>query len=291
MRLREGPRRRLRLFLGRGGALSVGFAVMALAALGAKPGDTDLVFVAADGGSTRITRAQLLASCAAQTVSVDDPYYEARKTFLACPLEAVLMAGFGRDAEALRASDFLLEARDGYTRPARGVQLFEGGAFLALGEAGRPLGDFDPIDRRQVDPGPYYLVWQGRGRSDPHRYPWPYQLARIREASVDELFPQMLPQGLAPEAPAWRGLRIFQTQCIACHSINRQGGKVGPELNLPRSIVEYRPVDQLKAFIRDPSSFRYTAMPANPGLSDRDLVDLIAYFEAMRQRKHDLGAE
>ena len=42
---------------------------------------------------------------------------------------------------------------------------------------------------------------------------------------------------------------------------------------------------QLKAFIRDPQSFRYTRMPANPQLSDRDLDDLVAYFEAMRERK------
>ena len=28
-------------------------------------------------------------------------------------------------------------------------------------------------------PGPFYVVWTGPGRNDAHRYPWPYQLARI----------------------------------------------------------------------------------------------------------------
>ena len=58
---------------------------------------------------------------------------------------------------------------------------------------------------------------------------------------------------------------------------------------LPRSIVEYRDPLQLKEFIRDPQSFRYTRMPANPQLSDRDLDDLVAYFHAMRARKQVPG--
>jgi cytochrome c1 len=62
---------------------------------------------------------------------------------------------------------------------------------------------------------------------------------------------------------------------------------VGPELNLPQSIVEYRDVEQLKLFVRDPQSFRYTRMPANEHLSDADLADLIAYFQAMKVRKND----
>ena len=72
-----------------------------------------------------------------------------------------------------------------------------------------------------------------------------------------------------------------------CHSINGEGGTVGPELNVPRSIVEYRPIEQLKAFIRDPQSFRYSAMPAHRHLSDEELDALIAYFRAMSQRKRD----
>ena len=41
------------------------------------------------------------------------------------------------------------------------------------------------------------------------------------------------------------------------------------------------------AFVRDPQSFRYTSMPANPHLSDADLDALVAYFRAMSQRKRD----
>ena len=66
-----------------------------------------------------------------------------------------------------------------------------------------------------------------------------------------------------------------------------QGGRVGPDLNVPRSIVEYRPIAQIKAYVKNPASFRYTSMPAHPGLSEADLDALIAYFSAMRARKQD----
>ena len=66
-------------------------------------------------------------------------------------------------------------------------------------------------------------------------------------------------------------------------------GRVGPDLNVPRSIVEYRPTEQIRAYVRDPGSFRHTSMPAHHHLSDVDLDGLLAYFHAMSQRKHDPG--
>ena len=56
---------------------------------------------------------------------------------------------------------------------------------------------------------------------------------------------------------------------------------------MPQSIVEYRPRAQIRAYIRDPREFRYGVMPAHRDLSEAQLDALIAYFEAMAQRKHD----
>jgi cytochrome c1 len=75
---------------------------------------------------------------------------------------------------------------------------------------------------------------------------------------------------------------------MACHAVNGEGGTVGPDLNIPQSIVEYRPdVAQLKAYIKNPATFRYGQMPSNDYLSDEDLDALVAYFRAMKDRKHD----
>jgi cytochrome c1 len=65
---------------------------------------------------------------------------------------------------------------------------------------------------------------------------------------------------------------------------------VGPDLNVPRSIVEYRPEGQIKAFVRNPQSFRYTTMPAHEHLADEELDHLVAYFRYMSRHKVDPGA-
>ncbi len=62
---------------------------------------------------------------------------------------------------------------------------------------------------------------------------------------------------------------------------------MGPELNVPQSIVDYRPAEQIKAYIRNPVTFRYGHMPPHPDLSDGDLEDLVRYFVHMSARKYD----
>jgi mono/diheme cytochrome c family protein len=275
-------------------AAATGLALVALAALGiaAPSGAAGLEFRRAGQPSRHLEAAALAARCPASTVEVDDPYYERPMRFRAWPLRCVLAAGFDADPDGLAGPGLLLRARDGYTRPAPLAQLLEDGAYLAFSDATLAGEDdararFSPIDRRQVDPGPFYLVWTGAARSDPHAYPWPYQLAVIEEAAFEAAFPHTVPRGLDPQDPGWRGYALFQESCTACHAINGEGGRVGPELNVPRSIVEYRPVEQIKAYVRDPASFRYTSMPAHPGLSPADLDALVAYLRAMSVRKHD----
>jgi mono/diheme cytochrome c family protein len=242
-----------------------------------------------DGAVVRTIDATALAdACGVRTIDVDDPYYETQKRYRACPLGAVFEAGFGAPPSRLEGSDVLFRALDGYVKPSSLARVGEDGGFVAFGEADRP--GFARMGRRELDPGPFYVVWTKAGQANPHAYPWPYQLASIELGSVAGQFPHTAPAGIAPGEAAWRGFDIFRSDCIACHSINREGGTVGPELNLPRSIVEYRPADQLKAYIKNPAAFRYGNMPAHEHLTPADLDALVAYFRAMKERKHDPGA-
>jgi len=253
--------------------------------------DTSLRFLRDGREVKRLDLAALEAACAAETVRIDDPYYERPKSFRAFPLAQVLALGFGEVRPAAGESWFF-RARDGYVKPASPARIAEGGAYLAFADVtagdGAAAG-WEPIDRARVDPGPYYLVWVRPHQRDVHRYPWPYQLTAIEIAAFADEYPHTIPPGAAVDGPAGAGFAIFRDECISCHAINGEGGTVGPDLNVPQSIVEYRPVEQIKAYIRDPASFRYSAMPAHPHLSDAQLDALIAYFRAMRGAKHDPG--
>lgn len=264
---------------------------------GAPAAAQELAFLRDGAAVARVELEQLIAACAPSVVAVDDPYYGRAKRFHAMPLRCVFARGLG--GQPAPGDNVFLRALDGYTRPAAGELLASESVWLAFADADRSAGspgsaDFEPawepIDRRQLEPAPFYLIWSGEGENDPHRHPWPYQLAQIEIAPLAGLYPHVAPPGAAVGSAEAHGFAVFRNQCIACHAINGEGGSVGPDLNVPRSIVEYRPVEQIKAYIRNPRSFRYTTMPAHESLSDADLDALIAYFRAMSRAKHDPAA-
>ena len=266
----------------------MGPAVLALAlALAAPAAEPSLRFARPGTEPRVVTATTLRAACEEVTVAVADPYYEKPKRFLAWPLACVLAQGFGADASRLAGQEVLLRALDGYTRATEGAVLVEPGGYLAFADADRGDGGFDPIDYRKADPAPFYVIWKGAGEHDVVRYPWPYQLAEIEVVRVEDRFPRAVPPGAEPGSQARRGFDVFRRNCLQCHAINGEGGRVGPELNVPQSIVEYRPEEQIRAFVRDPRTFRYTQMPANPQLSDADLDALLAYFRHMSAYKVD----
>lgn len=235
----------------------------------------------------RLTLAALERAAGVETVTNFDAYYRREKRFRALPLDRVLTEGFG-SLEGLRAKQFVIRARDGYTVPLAGERLLEGGAFLAVRDVENP--SWEPIGPQHANPGPAYLVWRGAAQTDLESHPRPWQLAVIEITRFDLAFPHTVPAGEATDSAAMRGFAIFARECVRCHAVNREGGHVGPELNVPQSIVEYRPEAQIRAYVRNPLTFRYGNMPAHPHLTDGDLDGLIAYLRAMALRKHDPDA-
>lgn len=231
----------------------------------------------------RFTLAQLRALVPEQTVSGFDPYYQRVKTWRALPLEPVLRHVFPEGA--LRTLEFTLRASDGYTVPISGDRLLEGGAALAFADASGP---WEPIGEKRANPGPWYLVWEGAAQGDLTTHPRPWALASIAIEPFERVFPLVVPR--STDARVQRGFALFREHCVKCHAVNQQGGRVGPELNVPRSVTEYRDEGFLRAWIRDPSSFRVSVMPPSPQLSDEDLSALLAYLAAMRGQKIDLAA-
>lgn len=250
--------------------------------------DLELTFVRDKQELRRVSLPQLNVHAPAAVVESDDPYYGQRRRFRALPLNELLVFAFQTDLASLRAQSFVLRALDGYAVPVQGTRLLEGGAYLAFDDVDVP--GFAPIGPQQVSPAPTYLVWTQPGQNNLDTHPRPWQLSTIEIAPIEALYPHTVPSGVEAGGAAHHGYRVFLDHCIKCHAINREGGRVGPELNVPQSIVEYRPLAQIRAYIKDPASFRYGAMPAHPQLTDTDLDGLIEYFTLMATQKHDRDA-
>lgn len=216
-------------------------------------------------------------------VATLDPYYKKQKRFSALPLLPLLEAAFGADKATLQKQQFVLRAKDGYAVPVAGARLLEGGAAIAFADRD---GKWEPIGPQRADPAPFYLVWEGADQRELESHPRPWQLAAIAIVSFESLYAHAVPPPTASPA-AQRGAAIFRERCIRCHAINREGGRIGPDLNVPQAILEYRPEAQVRAYIQNPLTFRYSVMPPNPDLSAQALSDLVAYFSAMQRQKHD----
>jgi mono/diheme cytochrome c family protein len=213
------------------------------------------------------------------TLTVDDPVYGARKTYQGFPLAAVLAltAPVGGEVD-----EVVFHTRDGYAPTLALARAREPGGLLAFRDVAR-RGGFAPIRQGKalLDPGPFYVVWAGAGDQ-----PWPYQLTAIELVSFRRTYDRLYPAGAETGSAPRRGFLAFKTHCLRCHSVNLQGGALGPELNVPLNVTEYRDADTLRRFIRDAGAFRARSkMPPFSGLAETELDDLLAYLDYMKGRK------
>lgn len=235
-----------------------------------------LSFLVGSEVRSTLTLSQLKGKAAGRVVDLYDSRYGKTKSFRCFPIAEVMAAGFGRDWQKLEETEGILKALDGYASVVSASRLREDGGCLAYEDVDHK--DWELVGRKQVSPAPFYLIWQEEHQTPANAYPWPYQLASIQLVRFEERYPEVMPAGTRHGSPEHRGFKIFKDQCMRCHSINQQGGKIGPDLNAPRSVVDYRDKKTLLEFIRKPSDFRYTEMPDHEHLSDRDLEDLYDYF-------------
>lgn len=263
------------------GALALRAVCVLAVALCPSPTSAQTLKIVTAEGTVAFTLEQLKAQLSSHVVTVDDPTYLKQKKFDAFRLQDVLSI-----AGALQGSDrrvLLFRAADGYM-PHLSTKYVSTEAYLAYGENGS-AGAFEPIEAagNVMDPGPYYLVWSGTS-SD--ALPWPYQLVEIEVVSdFASRFADLEPR--RPASPTvLRGFQLFESECMKCHSINNLGGRVGPELNIPKNVTEYFDDGDLRRYIHNPQSIRQGAkMPAFAHLGDKGIRALVEYLKAMKQRK------
>lgn len=145
-------------------------------------------------------------------------------------------------------------------------------------------------NEKDVPLGPFYLVWDNL-HSDELRAQgangWPYQVVSIDLVNFADRFPRLSPPKTASDE-AKRGFLAFRENCMACHTVNGEGGNKAPELNYPMSVTEYLSDDWMRKWLMDPRSIRYNStMPGFASHPDPDkLVDeVLAYLKTMAQNK------
>lgn len=236
--------------------------------------------------------AGLQAKISTQKARVFEPY-EARETsFLGLPFDAVLDAVYGPSWR--QEEEVLFTCSDGY-QPSIPVQrLDDHRAWLAFdrpGDQGFSILKVESGRRQRIELAPYYLVWENLQDNEVRLagdYGWPYQLIAIDLIRAQDRYPHMTPLEETSE-DVLAGFAAFRVHCSRCHAINGEGGSIGPDLNIPKSPVEYRSVEWLTRWIDDPASIRpETRMPRfNPALAERKQVieQIIQYMGAISKTK------
>lgn len=234
------------------------------------------------------TLAQIKQKVPVQRIKLFDPVYNSDKSFEGVSLLQLLKAAGYKPGQA--ADEVVLTASDGYAPSMPLEYLLDDQAVLVFAETGKKDFDFSPVaqGKAMVSPAPFYLVWK-QGKAVEKTRPWPYQLVKLELVSFQQRYPKLYPINAAHNSAAYQGFLLFKQSCISCHSINLQGGELGPELNAPKNVTEYWTEDHLKAFIPNASGYRYKSkMPTFPQFSAEDIDHLVAYLKHMKGYKVQL---
>jgi cytochrome c2 len=219
-----------------------------------------------------------------QIVSIKpDPVYHKNKRFNALPLKDILEKY--SSIKRMNAADLkvVFECEDGY-KPEMPLEiLLSAKAFLAVSDVDALKGREWEIllkNGQESKMEPFYVVYEGVSGDD-LSYKWPYNLVKIHLAPLHENDEALKPKNKSTLA----GYEIFKNRCQTCHAINKIGGKMGPELNYPKSVTEYWKTDDLKAFIQNPASYRYNVKMPTLGIKPEEANAVVKYLSYMSEHK------
>lgn len=220
---------------------------------------------------------------------VHEPLSGQRMVFSGVPLLPVLDAAFGpswRDRDSV-----VFHCSDGYQSRVDVQDVLRYKPALAHAIQGAGRFSLTKTDGTQLNLGPYYVVWDSLKRPELQKTGtkgWAYQVVAIESVQAKVALSYAQPPPRASGA-VLKGYEHFKTYCVACHSINGAGGRVGPELNYPASVTEYISPKWLKRWLLNPTSVRSrTPMPGLPKtLPGRQRIakEIIGYLTAMQDRK------
>lgn len=220
-----------------------------------------------------------------EVVQVDiqfDHYFKSAKTYQAYRLNDLLTPYLDQLAADPGAATVTFYCTDGYEPTLNLGKLMEGQGYLAFQDADLAGSDKYWPDSVSAKFRPFYLVWENVAYKD-RSFPWPYGLYKIRIDKTNTVYDDIYP---ADKPLAITGFQHFKDYCIKCHSINKIGGNVGPDLNYPKNITDYWTEENIWAYAKDPQSFRYNArMKAIDPLTRGEFEEIVVYLQYMKAQK------
>lgn len=192
------------------------------------------------------------------------------------------------------AGEILFMCTDGYQPSIPVAKFLTHNAYFAFAqEDDSPFIVINALQNNEiVQLGPLYLVWDNINSKellDDGASYMPYQIREIELTVFASRFPNLAPPKKA-SLEARRGFLHFRKHCMACHTINDEGGGKATELNYPISVVERMPFKHLIRWIGNPSSMRYNTVM--PGLAketpnrQKVISEIISYLRAMSKVKY-----
>jgi len=237
-----------------------------------------------------ITTDDLLQTREVKTLIVNNPTDSSIRSYQGVSLVPLLDGVFTALWKHNDAIKFT--ALDGYQSIIPSSVIIKHNGLIALGENDqRRFSLLNRSNAETIDPGPFFLVWENIQDVSARKeswLSWPWQLTTIELTSFKREYPNSTPP-LGSTDTVKNGFLAFRQHCIKCHTINGDGGNIGPELNYPVSVTEYWQSKWLNRFIADPQSVRANSkmIALHGDVENRKelIVDIIEYLKAMTKRK------
>ena len=210
-----------------------------------------------------------------------DPFFGPGTSFWGYSVEEGFQAiGIKEAIPQMDSLEIIFVCKDGYAPSMPLKSFFSRDAFI-LPQEEKDLVNWPEKVRKKVLP--YYITFTDG--KDKERLPFPYGAVKIKIDYAANQHELSFPESIQQDSLLAKGFKLFQHRCGKCHSVNKEGGKVGPELNYPQNIMEYRSRDYFFSFVKNPQSYRYNSTMGSMEIEEDQLNLIYQYLQAMRNHK------
>lgn len=216
-------------------------------------------------------------------VGLYDVEYRKNKDFRAFIFNDILESIYGDDLQSADWTSISFTALDGYNAVMDLHKFDSPSSYLVFEDEG--YENWEPLpDHGTETAGPFYLVWKEQEQVPKNGFSWPWGIKEIALVKLSEEYTFATPDSLQSSL-VLNGYTKYMSRCNSCHALNGQGGQIGPDLNDPMNILDYRSEEMVRAFITEPSRFRKGRMPDFKDLTTGEVDELIAYLYYIKNKE------